>query len=80
MRTGELLDALAKAGCGITCTVKLDRAIVTSNYRPKMTGAGDTLFQAAFQLAEKMHLHLDCPPDVKEALDDYNDHSVCLQL
>lgn len=80
MRTEELLDALAKAGCGITCTVKSDRAIVTSNYKPRMLGAGDTLFQAAFQLAGKMSLHLDCPPEVKEALDNYDYHSRCLSL
>lgn len=78
MRTAKLLDALAKAGNGITCTVKSDGVIVTSNYKPRMLGSGDTLFQAASQLAGKMSHHLDCPLEVKEALDDY--YSRCLSL
>ncbi len=80
MRTAELLDALAKADNGIVCTVKPNHAIVISKYRPKMHGAGKTLFQAAFELAGKMRLHLDCPPEVRDALDEYEYHTACLRL
>jgi len=80
MRTAELLDALAKVDDGIVCTVKPNYAIVTSKYRPRMHGAGKTLFQAAFELAGKMLLHTNCPSEVKKALDDYEYHTACLRL
>ena len=80
MRTAELLNALAKADPGIECTVTSDHATVTTLYEPRLSETAPTLFEAALRLAQRIHLHPPCPPKVRYALHEYDDHTVNLRL
>lgn len=80
MRTAELLNALAKSGAGIECTVKSDFATVTTLYKPGLRGGAPTLFEAALLLAQRVHLHPHCPPEVRDALHEYDAHTANLRL
>lgn len=80
MRTAELLNALAKADYGIECRVRADFATVTTLYKPELRGGAPTLFEAALLLAQRLHLHPHCPPEVRDALHEYDTHTANLSL
>ncbi len=79
MRTSELLNALAQADPGLQCLVSAKRATVTTLYQPGFRGLGKTLFDAALQVAKSLREHPDCPPQVKEALEAYDQHTAFLE-
>lgn len=80
MRITELLNALARHDPGIEVYLDSKWATVTTLYKPSLRGLGKTLFEAAFEVAQQMTYYPDCPPDVKAALDAYDDHSNFLSL
>jgi hypothetical protein len=83
MRTNELLEALAQAGRGIECCLSAEgypQAIVRTLYCPEIHGLGETLFDAALEVAKQLTKHSNCPPKVKEALDTYDRNTELLTL
>jgi hypothetical protein len=79
MRTSELLKALAQADPGIQCLLSANRATVTTLYMPGFRGLGKTLFDAALQVAKSLRERPDCPQQVKEALEAYDQHTAFLE-
>lgn len=75
MRTAELLAALSKAKPGLLCLVGPDRSVVETLYGPRVRISSPTLFDAALSVACELFAHRDCPPDVKTALEAYEDHT-----
>jgi len=81
VRGQELLAALALKAPGIEMHMTpWPCATVATLYEPNIKASGQTLFDAAFEVARQMLYHSQCPPEVRAALEDYDKHTHILQI
>jgi len=71
MRTAELLNALSKTEPGLLCLVGPNCSSIETLYKPRVRYEASTLLEAALLVAAEVFTYLDCPPEVKTALDEY---------
>ena len=79
MRTEELLNALAKGPGGIQINITDKGYTVSTRYQPTLTARSKkSIFNAAWCIAKKLW-NRGWPPEVKAALEEYEEHTGVLQ-
>lgn len=76
MRTQELIAALAKGPDGIHINITDTKVTVSID---DITGEGLTIFDAAFQVAQKI-IDRDYPIELVWALEEYDSHTKILSI
>lgn len=87
MREAELLNALAQGRNGVQVNLTRTYATVTTLYAPSARGTGKTLMEAALNCVHDLSATLnkvpqcrELIPEVVQALEDYDQHSIGLQI
>jgi hypothetical protein len=84
VREQELLAALALKAPGIEMHMGVQNGAIWASviimYEPHTRACKQTLFDATFNVARRLILDPQCPPEVRVALEDYDQHSRLLQI
>ena len=81
MRTAKLLSALSQDDSGIQITMRPGLiALVATGYQPRTVARGESLFKAAMAVAADLMHNPQCPPGVRKALEEYDDHTRLLRV
>lgn len=75
MRTREILEALSQEPPGILVHIDSSCVLCMTLYEPNIRALGKTVFEVAFEIAYKLFKHPDCPKSVKEAIEEYDQHT-----
>jgi hypothetical protein len=80
MRTEELLDALAKGSGGVQVNITAKGYTVSTRYQPtRVARSKKSIHAAAWNIAQRLW-NSWCPPEVRKALEEYDQHTEALRV